>query len=67
MLTGVLLASRHSVRNLEIHLASDFGPGQDVRPLSVVAALLLFYLGLTLTYLTLPLAIKALLSSPRTT
>lgn len=63
MLAGVLLGFPVIVYEIWKYISPAISvPDRMFARLSVVAALLLFYLGLTLTYLTLPFAIKALLS-----
>ncbi|HSV98310.1 MAG TPA: twin-arginine translocase subunit TatC [Spirochaetota bacterium] len=63
MLAGVLLGFPVIVYEFWKYISPAIGVGDRMfARLSVVAALFLFYLGLTLTYLTLPFAIKALLS-----
>jgi sec-independent protein translocase protein TatC len=63
MLAGVLLGFPVIVYELWKYIAPAIAVGDRMfARLSVVAALFLFYLGLTLTYFTLPFAIKALLS-----
>ena len=63
MLAGVLLGFPVIVYEIWKYISPAISvPDRMFARLSVIAALLLFYLGLLLTYLTLPLAIKALLS-----
>jgi sec-independent protein translocase protein TatC len=63
MLAGVLLGFPVIVYELWKYISPAIAVGDRMfARLSVIAALFLFYLGLTLTYFTLPFAVKALLS-----
>lgn len=63
MLAGVLLGFPVIVYEIWKYISPAITVGDRMfARLAVVAALLLFYLGLSLTYITLPFAIKALLS-----